>query len=76
MVLILLLLLYPVYVAMRSRDRTDHAWKFQLLFSSAFILASLTEHPFVRNNWTSVFIVCSVVIFIWMTRNEEVAEGA
>ncbi|UCB53864.1 MAG: O-antigen ligase family protein [Thiotrichales bacterium] len=75
-VLIVLLLFYPFYVAVKSRHRAGQAWKFQVLLSASFILASLTEHPFVRNNWTSVFIVCSVVIFIWMTRSDEVPEGA
>jgi len=71
LVLIILLLFYPVYVALRIRGQTNNAWKFQVLLSTSFILASLTEHPFVRNNWTSVFIVCSVVFFIWMIKADE-----
>jgi O-antigen ligase len=66
LVLIMLLLLYPVYTAVRMRKRAHQAWQFQILLSASFILAGLTEHPFVRNNWTSVFIVSSVVIFIWL----------
>ena len=74
MVLILLLLFYPVYVAMQKRQHSADAWRFQMLLSAAFILASLTEHPFVRNNWTSIFIVSSVVSFIWLNRSDEKIE--
>ena len=70
-VLIILLLFYPIYVAIQQRRYSNDAWKFQILLSTAFILASLTEHPFVRNNWTSVFIVSSLVIFIWMIDADE-----
>lgn len=70
-VLIILLLFYPVYVALRLRRNSNSAWKVQILLSASFILASLTEHPFVRNNWSSVFIVSSVVIFIWLTADNE-----
>ena len=70
-VLILLLLFYPAYVALRLRNVPNSAWKVQVLLSASFILASLTEHPFVRNNWTSVFIVSTVVIFIWMMNKDE-----
>ncbi len=67
LVLFLLMLLYPVYVAMQKRRYSVDAWKFQMLLSGAFFLASLTEHPFVRNNWTSIFAVTSVVSFIWLS---------
>ena len=67
-VLINLLLFYPVYVSIKKKSGVECAWKFQILLSSAFILASLTEHPFVRNNWTSVFIVSSVVFFTWLNK--------
>jgi len=70
-VLIMLMLFYPIYIALRLRRHSENAWKFQVLLSSSFILASLTEHPFVRNNWTSVFIVCSVVFFVWMIKADE-----
>lgn len=69
--LILLVLFYPAYIALRLRNVSSNAWKVQLLLSSSFVLASLTEHPFVRNNWTSVFVVCSVVLFIWMMKTAE-----
>ena len=75
-VLIVLLLFYPAYIAFRKRHQRSEAWKFQMLLSAAFILASLTEHPFVRNNWTSVFIVSSIVIFIWMMKTEEIDASA
>ena len=67
LVLFLLMLFYPVYVAMQKRHYSVDAWKFQMLLSGAFFLASLTEHPFVRNNWTSIFAVTSVVSFIWLS---------
>ena len=68
LVLILLLLFYPLFVAIGKRHDSAGAWKFQVVLSAAFIIASLTEHPFVRNNWTSIFIVSSIVFFIWMTQ--------
>ena len=71
LVLILLILFYPIYVAMQKRHDLVDAWKFQMLLSGAFILASLTEHPFVRNNWTSIFVVTSVVSFIWLNTSDQ-----
>ena len=70
-ILLILLLFYPIYVSVKNRSASSHAWKFQILLSSAFILASLTEHPFVRNNWSSVFIVPSIVFFIWLNTEKE-----
>lgn len=70
LVLILLLLFYPILVAIKNRSEFEHSWKFQILLSAAFIIGSLTEHPFIRNNWTSIFIVSSMVIFIWLNKED------
>ena len=70
-ILLILLLFYPIYVSLKNRSASDYAWKFQILLSSAFILASLTEHPFVRNNWSSVFIVPGIVFFIWLNAEKD-----
>lgn len=65
-VLFMLLLFYPAYVAFRSRMKSDMAWKFITLHSAAFAIASLTEVPFIRNNWTSIYCLPAVVFFIWL----------
>ena len=64
--LTLLMLFYPMYVALKKRRQSNLAWKFVIVNSAAFAVASLTEVPFIRNNWTSVFAVTSMVFFIWL----------
>lgn len=64
--LTLLMLFYPMYVALTKRRQSDLAWKFVMVNSAAFAIASLTEVPFIRNNWTSVFAITSMVFFIWL----------
>jgi len=70
----LLLLIYPAYVSVKRRRQSRVAWKFVLLHSIAFAVASLTEVPFIRNNWTSVFLIFGIVFFIWMM-HENAAPG-
>ena len=65
-VLTLLLIFYPPYVAFRSRRSDSVAWKLVILHAAAFAIASLTEVPFIRNNWTSIFCLPTVVFFIWL----------
>ncbi len=66
----LLMIFYPTYVSIRRRAKSILAWKFVLLNSIAFSVASLTEVPFIRNNWTSVFVVFGVVGFIWLMQED------
>lgn len=65
-ILIILVIFYAPYVAFRSRGNGGLAWKFVILHGAAFALASLTEVPFIRNNWTSIFCLPAVVFFIWL----------
>lgn len=64
--LTLLMLFYPLYVALKKRNDSAMAWKFVMIHSTAFAVASLTEVPFIRNNWTSTFMVFGLVFFIWL----------
>lgn len=73
LMLTLLMLFYPIYLGLKKRKQSELAWKFLVLHFSAFAVASLTEVPFIRNNWTSTFMVFGVVIFIWLM-NEPVVE--
>lgn len=70
-VLILLVLFYAPYLAYKSRSKNGQAWKFVIIHGAAFGIASLTEVPFIRNNWTSVFLILSIVFFIWLTHENE-----
>lgn len=70
-ILILLVMFYAPYLAYRSRSREGVAWKFVIIHGAAFGIASLTEVPFIRNNWTSVFLILGVVFFIWMMQENE-----
>ena len=70
-VLIMLLIFYAPYVAYQFRRDGGLAWKFVMLHSAAFAVASLTEVPFVRNNWTSVFLVTGMVFFVWLIREND-----
>ena len=62
----LLMLFYPMYVAVIKRSQSRLAWKFVFIHGAAFAVASLTEVPFIRNNWTSVFMIFGMVFFIWL----------
>ena len=70
-VLIILVIFYAPFVAYRDRNKSGMAWKFVVLHGAAFGLASLTEVPFIRNNWTSVFLVSSLIFFIWFICEQE-----
>jgi len=73
----LLMLFYPMYVAVKKRSQSRMAWKFVFMHNAAFAVASLTEVPFIRNNWTSVFMLFGVVFFIWlMNESAEEIKGA
>lgn len=74
-VLILLVLFYAPYLAYRSRNNGGMAWKFVIVHGAAFGIASITEVPFIRNNWTSVFLILSIVFFIWLTKENEKREA-
>lgn len=70
-VMMLLLMFYGPYVAFRSRNNGGLAWKFVILHGAAFAIASLTEVPFIRNNWTSIFCLPAILFFIWLMHDNE-----
>jgi O-antigen ligase len=65
-VLLILLIYYAPFVAFKARKYDGIAWKFVVLHGVAFGIASLTEVPFIRNNWTSVFLILEIVFFVWL----------
>lgn len=73
-ILIILVMFYAPYLAFKSRKNGGLAWKFVIMHGAAFGMASLTEVPFIRNNWTSIFIMPSIVFFIWLIHDREVGE--
>ncbi len=73
--LTLMMLFYPMYVSLRKRRQGNIAWKFVFIHSLAFAVASLTEVPFIRNNWTSVFLVFGMVLFIWLMNEGDKRQG-
>jgi O-antigen ligase len=74
-IMILLVLFYAPYLAYRSRGNGGMAWKFVIVHGAAFGIASITEVPFIRNNWTSVFLILCIVFFIWLTKENEKHES-
>jgi O-antigen ligase len=74
-VLTLLMLYYPLYVALKKRNQSMMAWKFVMMHSIAFGVASLTEVPFIRNNWTSTFVVFGLVFFVWLMSESDRKQG-
>jgi O-antigen ligase len=76
--LTLLMIFYPMYIALTKRRQSRLAWRFVFIHYTAFALASLTEVPFIRNNWTSVFLILGLIFFIWLLNeqtNEEDRRG-
>lgn len=60
-------LLYPAWLALRPTARGSAARTFVLLCTVVFVVFSLTEDPFIRNNFTSVFLVvttCGVALLL------------
>ena len=74
-VIILLVMFYAPYLAFRSRKNSGLAWKFVIIHGAAFGIASLTEVPFIRNNWTSVFLILGMVFFIWLVHDREAGQS-
>jgi O-antigen ligase len=70
-VLIILVMFYAPYVAFKLRNNSHLAWKLIIIHGAAFVLASLTEVPFIRNNWTSVFLLPNIVMFIWLMHDND-----
>ena len=70
-IMLLLLMFYAPYVAFKSRGNGGLAWKFVILHGAAFAIASLTDVPFIRNNWTSIFCLPAIVFFIWLMNDNE-----
>ena len=72
----LMMIGYPMYVAVKKRKRNNHAWKFLFIHGCAFAIASLTEVPFIRNNWTSVFLIFGLVFFIWLMHESDTSQDS
>jgi len=72
-ILIILIMFYAPYVAYKSRHNGGLAWKFVILHGAAFAIASLTEVPFIRNNWSSIFCLPAIVFFIWLMHDNDKA---
>jgi len=72
----ILIMAYPMYVAIKKRKKNKLAWKFVFIHNFAFAIASLTEVPFIRNNWTSVFLIFGVVLFIWLINEDDTNQSA
>jgi O-antigen ligase len=63
-VLLLAVLLYPAYLAIRLRLKSPDAGALVLLHSVAFVVFSMTEDPFIRNNFTSVYLVLATSFLV------------
>jgi len=54
---LLCLLFYPVWLGLRAENRTMPAAGVLVILAAMFAVFCLTEDPFIRNNFTSVYVV-------------------
>ena len=77
---LLLLLGHPAYVAFRMRSAARTASNLVLVNAAAFVVFSLTEDPFIRNNFTSVYLIFAMSLFALMvhdsSRKQDLVSGA
>jgi hypothetical protein len=62
-------------VAVRKRKQSKIVCKIVFIHGFAFAIASLTEVPFIRNNWTSVFLMFGLVLFLWLMHEDDTLDG-
>ena len=70
----LMMIFYPIYIAIKKMRQGQTSWMFVLIHYTAFAIASLTEVPFIRNNWTSVFLIFGIVFFVWLNHDDIVSD--
>ncbi len=63
LILLLFILLFPLYVFIKSRHSHPLTAELGIIFSVSFMVFSLTENPFVHDNFLSIYFVYFSVLF-------------
>ncbi len=63
---LLLMLFYPLYVFIRNKNYDRRIASLGIIFTSGFMIFSLTEIPFIHDNFSSIFLTYLSVFFAWI----------
>ncbi len=63
---LLLMLFYPLYVFVQNKHYDLRIASMGIVLMSGFIIFSLTETPFIHDNFSSIFITFLSVFFAWI----------
>ncbi len=63
---LLLMLFYPLYVFVHNKRYDRRIASLGIIFISGFMIFSLTEVPFIHDNFSSIFLVFLGVFFAWI----------
>jgi O-antigen ligase len=63
LIIFLFLLLFPLYVFIKSRNSHPVTSELGIIFSVSFMVFSLTENPFVHDNFLSIYFVYFSVLY-------------
>lgn len=64
--ILLLMLFYPLYVFVHNKRYDRRIASLGIIFISGFMIFSLTEVPFIHDNFSSIFLVFLSVFFSWI----------
>lgn len=65
---LLAVLSYPAYVAIRLRQRAPTSFGILIVHAVAFCSFALTEDPFIRNNFSSVFLIFTTSLLTLLSK--------
>lgn len=63
LIIILIFLLYPAYIFMKTRKHSPIPSTIGLIFILNYMIFGLTENPFVHDNFTSVYLLFLAIFF-------------
>lgn len=63
---LLLMLFYPLYVFVNNRHHDQRIASLGIVLMSGFMIFSLTEVPFIHDNFSSIFLTFLSVFFAWI----------
>jgi len=72
LIIFLFILLFPLYIFIKSRDSHPVTSELGIIFTVSFIVFSLTENPFVHDNFLSIYFVYFSILFstVVLQKNE------
>lgn len=63
---LLMMLFYPLYVFIKNKHHDMRIASLGIILMSGFMIFSLTEMPFIHDNFSSIFITFLSVFFAWI----------